>query len=113
MQLAASAPTSAHISRRRLINRWKQVRPHADLWAPSEDIHDETGGAFGITTTPISRCWGHTLSCGPERTFHSAGACLRADEAMGAKARLATDAATPTSKDETRGPSSVRTATPS
>src|SRR5262245_48389776 len=29
-----------------------------DLLAHCQRIHQETGGAFDITTTPLSRCWG-------------------------------------------------------
>ena len=29
-----------------------------DLLAACQQVHQETGGAFDITTTPLSRCWG-------------------------------------------------------
>ena len=48
----------ADLNRRAASEAVSVDRPLLDLLALCADIHRDTGGAFDITSTPLSRCWG-------------------------------------------------------
>ena len=60
-QLMTIFRDSSELSRINRLAHERSVTADAELFALLEDcaaLHDATGGAFDITSTPLSRCWG-------------------------------------------------------